>query len=87
MHSVIQTENSCQKVKHPDADGNVYAETLGLELRLQDDSLGFFDPVSEKWLETPAEAATHRAEQAEAKVEQAEAELVLLREEIERLKT
>ncbi|MYF99922.1 Uma2 family endonuclease [Candidatus Poribacteria bacterium] len=85
----------------PDTDGNVYAETLGLELRLQDDGLGFFDPVSEKWLETPAEAAAHRAEQAEVRAEQAEAtteeeakarqlveeENTLLREEIARLRT
>ena len=63
----------------PDVDGSVVSETLNLELRLRDEGLGFYDPASDKWLETPDEAATIRAEQAEA-------ELVQLREEIERLK-
>lgn len=70
----------------PDADGNVLSETLGLELRLRGDELGFYDRYAEKWLETPADAATLRAEQEHARVEQAEAEIARLREEIERLK-
>lgn len=84
-----------------DTDGTIFSETLGLELRLRDEGIGFYDPDLEKWLETPAEAATARAEQeavarqqAESVAQQetaarleAETELVQLREEIERLKT
>lgn len=76
-----------------DADGSVFSETLGLELRLRDKGVGFYDPALDKWLETPAKAATIRAEEAKAKAEQesiarkqAEAEVIELREEIERLK-
>ena len=68
----------------PDADGSVYSETLNLELRLRGEELGFYDITNEQWLETPAEAATIRAEQeatarqqAEAKAEQAEAKAEL----------
>ena len=64
----------------PNADGGMFARTLQLELRTRADGLGFYDPIKEKWLETPAEAATNRAEQAEA-------ELLQLREEIARLKS
>ena len=71
----------------PDVDGNVYSETLGLELRLRGDEFGFYDLNNDLWLETPAEAAENRAVQAENRVEEAEAELIQLREEIERLKS
>ena len=75
------------------ADGSAFSAILGLELRLRGESLGFYDPVSEKWLQTPAEAATARVEQEAARAEQeivarqrAEAEVKRLQEEIERLK-
>lgn len=54
----------------PRADENVPSTTLGLELGLRGEGLGFYDPVSEKWLETPAEAAAARAEQQAARAEQ-----------------
>ena len=57
----------------PDADGSVYSEQLGLELRLRGDDFGFYDLNKNLWLETPAEAA--------------EAELAQLREEIEQMKS
>ncbi len=84
----------------PDADGNLYSESLGLSLCLRENDLGFYDPVAEKWLETPSEAArsiaekaqtraeqeTARAEQETAARQQAEAENARLQKEIERLK-
>ncbi len=60
-------------------DGGVASATLELELRLRGEGLGFYDFASDKWLETPADAATIRSQQAET-------ELAQLREEIERLK-
>jgi Uma2 family endonuclease len=83
------------------SDGSVPSTTLGLTLRLRDTELGFYNPISERWLETPAKAAAARAEQAavarrnaeiaaqqetEAR-QRAEAELARLRAEIEHLKT
>ncbi len=84
----------------PGVNGSAFSATLGLELRLRGETLGFYDPVSEKWLQTPAEAATARAEQEAARAEQeaaraeretdarqrAEAAIKRLQEEIERLK-
>ena len=51
-------------------DGSVPSATLGLVLRLRDNELGFYDPVSDQWLETPAEAVAARAEQEAARAEQ-----------------
>ena len=77
----------------PETDGSVFSATLGLAVRLRGDSLGFYDPVSERWLQTPAEIAITRAEQEAARAEQeavarreAEAEVARLQAEIERLK-
>ncbi len=74
-------------------DGSVMSETLNLELRLRGDILGFYDTVSSKWLETPADTAAARADQEAARADQeaemrkqAEAEAARLREELERLK-
>ena len=58
--------------------GGIYSEALGLEFRLRDMDCGIYDPVSEVWLQTPAEAAETRAENAEAEVAQ-------LREHLARL--
>ena len=69
----------------PNADGGVYSEVLGLEFRLRDMDCGIYDPVSEVWLQTPAEVAEARAENAEARAENAEAEAAHLREQLARL--
>jgi len=74
-------------------DGSVMSVTLNLELRLRGNILGFYDTVSLKWLETPADTAAARADQEAARADQeteirkqAEAEAARLREELERLK-
>ena len=74
-------------------DGSVMSVTLNLELRLRGNILGFYDKVSAKWLETPADTAAARADQEAARADQeteirkqAEAEAARLREELERLK-
>ncbi len=81
-------------------DGSVMSSTLNLELRLRGDILGFYDRVSSKWLETPADTAEARADEEAARAEQeaaraeqeaeirkqAEAEAARLRKELERLK-
>ena len=69
----------------PNADGGIYSEVLGLEFRLRDMDCGIYDPVSEVWLQTPAEVAEARAENAEARAENAEAEAAQLREQLARL--
>ena len=75
------------------ADGSVASEVLNLDLPVLEDRLGFYHPVSEKWLEPPAEMAETRAEHEATRAEQestarhqAEAELTRLRAENERLK-
>ena len=77
-----------------DVGGGLRSEVLNLHFHLRDNGLGVFDPDARKWLQTPAEAATSRAEQAEARVQheaearqKAEAENSQLREELARLKT
>lgn len=84
----------------PDADGNLYSESLGLSLCLRENDLGFYDPVAEKWLETPADAARSIAEEAQTRADQeaaraeketaarqlVEAENARLQKELERLK-
>ena len=69
----------------PNADGGIYSEVLGLEFRLRDMDCGIYDPVSEVWLQTPAEVAEARAENAEARAQNAEAEAARLREQLARL--
>ena len=69
----------------PTADGGIYSETLGLEFRLRNMECGIYDPVSEVWLQTPAEAAETRAETAETRAENAEVEAAKLREQLARL--
>ncbi len=70
-----------------DPDGNAISETLGLELHLRGEYLDFYDPSTEKLLLTPAEVAQERAEQESIARQRAEQEVLLLREEIERLKS
>ena len=62
-----------------DADGGLFSETLGLSFHLLDEGLGVYDVAAGRWLQTPEEAATARAEQAEAEVSR-------LREELAQLK-
>ena len=78
----------------PDVDGGLRSEVLNLNFHLLDDGLGVYAPGAGNWLQTPAEAATARAEQAETRVQHeaearqnAEAEASRLREELARLKT
>ncbi len=58
----------------PNADGSVTAISLGIELHLRDEGLRFFDPVSGKWLLTPAEVeATARRHAESVAIQEAEA--------------
>ena len=75
-------------------DGGLRSEVLNLDFHLLDDGLGIYAPDAGEWLQTPADAATARAEQAETRVQheaearqKAEAEAAQLREELARLKT
>lgn len=56
-------------------DGGFFSETLGLTFHLLDDSLGLYDPETENWLLS-----------AEEKIQEAEERIVLLQEELERLR-
>ena len=82
------------------ADGSISSVTLGVSFHLLDEGLAVYDEATGEWLQTPAEAAEHRAEQeataraeaeaarqqeADARAE-ADAEVSRLREELERLK-
>ena len=76
------------------ANGGIPSERLGLEFHLLDDSFDIYDPEAEEWLNTAAEAAQMRAEDAEERAnreatarQKAEAEVAQLREELERLKS
>ena len=82
------------------ANGGVPAATLGLEFHVLEESLGIYDPETEAWVKTAAEAAEVRAEDAETRAEdaetradqeadarqQAESEVARLQAELERLK-
>ncbi len=68
------------------ANGGIPAETLGLEFYLLDDEMGIYDPNTQEWVKTRAEAEAERAEHAEERAEHAETEAAQLRKEIERLK-
>lgn len=50
-------------------DGGIMSETLNLELRLRGNILGFYDTISSKWLETPADTAVARADQESARAD------------------
>ncbi len=47
------------------ADDVLHSEVLNLSFHLLDDGFGLYDPDTRQWLQTSAEAATDRAEQAE----------------------
>ena len=58
--------------------GGCTSSALNLDFHVDDEGLRIYDPVADKWLQTPAAAATARAENAEA-------EVARLREELARL--
>ena len=70
----------------PGVDGSIHSDVLGLDFHIRERRLEVYDPVSEQWLQTPAETAEARAETAEARAETAEAEVARLQAELERLK-
>ncbi len=57
---------SAYKPIQPNADGSITAISLGIELHLRDEGLRFFDPVSGKWLLTPAEVEATARRHAES---------------------
>ncbi len=54
------------------ADGGLHSDVLSLDFHVDDEGLGFYDPVAGAWLQTPTEAAEARAEQEAARAENAE---------------
>ena len=57
----------------PGVDGSIHSDILGLDFHIRERSLEVYDPVSEQWLQTPAETA-------EAEVARLQAELARLKE-------
>ena len=74
----------------PDAQGGLASAALGLDLRLRDGELRFYDPRGGRWLSTPDEMAAAlqdeaaRRELAEQRASAAEAELAQLRAQLAR---
>ena len=64
----------------PGVDGSIHSDILGLDFHIRERRLEVYDPVSEQWLQTPAETAEARAETAEAEVARLQAELERLKE-------
>ena len=56
----------------PGVDGGIHSDVLGLDFHIQEGHLAVYDPVSEQWLQTPAEQHAARAESAETRAESAE---------------
>ncbi len=53
-------------------DGGLHSTALSLDFHVDDVGLGIYDPVAGEWLQTPAESASRRADQAETRADQAE---------------
>ena len=77
----------------PGVDGGIYSDVLGLDFHIRERRLAVYDPVSEQWLQTPAEQHAARAEDAETRAAQetiarqkAEEELERLREQLAHLR-
>ena len=75
----------------PDADGGIHSSALNLDFHIRDEGLGIFDPETNEWVKTRAEAEAIRADAAEAHAaqeadarQQAEAEVAELREQLAR---
>ncbi len=56
----------------PGVDGGIHSDVLGLDFHIRERRLAVYDPVSEQWLQTPAEQHAARAENAETRAENAE---------------
>ena len=56
----------------PGVDGGIHSDVLGLDFHIQERRLAVYDPVTEQWLQTPAEQHAARAENAETRAENAE---------------
>ena len=56
----------------PGDDGGIHSDVLGLDFHISDRRLAVYDPVSEQWLQTPAEQNAARAEDAETRAKNAE---------------
>ncbi len=54
------------------ADGGLHSDVLSLDFHVDDEGLGFYDPVAGAWLQTPTEAAEARAKQEASRAENAE---------------
>ena len=66
-----------------DSDGGLHSGALGLDFHVSAAGLGIYDPVADKWLQTPAESAAARAELAETRAQQ---EAQRAQQEIQRAK-
>ena len=56
----------------PGVDGGIHSDVLGLDFHIRERRLAVYDPVTEQWLQTPAEQHAARAENAETRAENAE---------------
>ena len=76
----------------PGVDGGIHSDVLGLDFHIRGRRLAVYDPVTEQWLQTPAEQNAARAEEAETRAAQetiarqkAETELERLQEQLAHL--
>ena len=69
---------------HPEPDGKVYAETLGLFLGSRGDGFGYYDPVAGRWLETPMDEAAAKVEEVAALADRLAAEAAQAKENVAR---
>ena len=70
----------------PGVDGGIHSDVLGLDFHIRERRLGVYDPVSEQWLQTPAEQHAARAENAETRAAQEAIARQKAEEELERLR-
>ncbi len=54
----------------PGVEGSIHSDVLGLDFHIRERRLAVYDPVSEQWLQTPAEHHAARAENAETRAAQ-----------------
>ena len=69
----------------PGVDGGIHSDVLGLDFHIRERRLAVYDPVSEQWLQTPAEQHAARAENAEARAAQETSARQKAEEELKRL--
>ena len=67
-------------------DGGIHSDVLGLDFHIRERRLAVYDPVSEQWLQTPAEQHAARAENAETSAAQETIARQKAEEELERLR-